>query len=98
MQFLGDFWYKKLSFKNGISVIFSKVFEAKINDVCLYKPLKPHFRQQEFFERSKKMKKRKLLSNTVSHSLSTTDAAAYPADANIATNQNVKERGDISHA
>ena len=44
------------------------------------------------------MKKESYSQNTVSHSLSTTDAAAYPADANIATNQNVKERGDISHA
>ena len=40
-----------------MSLILSKVFEAKINDVCLFKSLKPHFRQQEFFERSKKMKK-----------------------------------------
>ena len=70
MQLLGDFWYKKLSFKNGISVIFFKVFEAKINDVCLFKSLKPHFRQQEFFERSKKDEKRKLtLQIPFSHSL-----------------------------
>ena len=40
-----------------MSLILSKAFEAKINDVCLFKSLKPHFRQQEFFDRSKKMKK-----------------------------------------
>ena len=75
------------------SFILSKVFEAKINDVCLFKSLKPHFRQQEFFDRSKKMKK-----ESYSQIPLVILVVCSSADANIATNQNVKERGGISHA
>ena len=75
------------------SLILSKAFEAKINDVCLFKSLKPHFRQQEFFDRSKKMKK-----ESYSQIPLVILVVCSSADANIATNQNVKERGGISHA